>query len=105
MKFKHAKILIFSFVCIFSLAILYVNLNHNIENENIRNRISVTENYYTVRDFNGKVAVFKNDETTPTTVFEAYTSLLPEKDRQRLQNGIRVENKEELQKIIEDFTS
>ncbi len=105
MKFKHTKILIFFFICIFSLTLLYVNLNHSIEKENIRDRITITQDYYTIKEYNGKVAVFKNNEVNPTTVFESYTSLLPEKDRQRLQNGIRVESKEELQKVIEDFTS
>ena len=36
---------------------------------------------------------------------DAYISVLPESDQERLKNGITVSDKTELQKIIEDYTS
>ncbi len=105
MKSKHAKILIFSFVCLFTLAILYMNLSNSIEKQKIKEQIPVAQDYYTVKEYDGKVAVYKNNDTVPSTVFDAYTSLLPEQDRELLKQGIRVKTDEELQKVIEDFTS
>lgn len=60
---------------------------------------------YTVSEYEGKVAVFKNSDKVPFEVYESYVSLLPESDRERLKKGIRTESTEELQKIIEDYTS
>ncbi len=105
MKFKLSKILTFSFICVFTLVILYVNLDQKIENQNIKEQMAKTQSYYVVKDYNGKIAVFENGEHVPKTIFESYTSLLPEHDRILLINGIRAETEEELQKIIEDFTS
>lgn len=104
MKSKVLKISIFSLVCVLFLATLFVNLNNDIkiyENEE-KAKQQVT---YTIKEYEGKIAVFKNSDKKPYTVYEAYTSLLPEQDRQRLQNGIKVDNTADLQKIIEDYTS
>ena len=60
---------------------------------------------YTIKDYNGKVAVFENDNTYPQNVYDSYTSVLPENDQKRLREGIVVTNTAELQRIIEDYTS
>lgn len=104
MKSKVLKISIFSLVCVLFLATLFVNLNNDIkiyENEEKEKQQVI----YTIKEYEGKIAVFKNSDKKPYTVYEAYTSLLPEQDRQRLQNGIKVDNTTDLQKIIEDYTS
>lgn len=104
MKSKVLKISIFSLVCVLFLATLFVNLNNDIkiyENEEKAKQQVI----YTIKEYEGKIAVFKNSDKKPYTVYEAYTSLLPEQDRQRLQNGIKVDNTADLQKIIEDYTS
>ncbi len=104
MRSKALKISIFSLVCVLCLATLFFNLNNDIsiyEDENNTNHHET----YTIKEYEGKIAVFKNSDKKPYTVYEAYTSLLPEQDRQRLQNGIKVDNTTDLQKIIEDYTS
>lgn len=104
MKSKVLKISVFSLVCVLFLATLFVNLNNDIkiyENEEKAKQ----QVLYTIKEYEGKIAVFKNSDNKPYTVYEAYTSLLPEQDRQRLQNGITVDNTADLQKIIEDYTS
>ena len=105
MKIKLVKFLLFSLICVLALTVLFINLNNNIEKEQTRQQ-TVTENdYYTIKEYDGKIAVFKNTEDTPITVYEAYISLLPEYDRNLLKKGIKAKSTEELQKIIEDYTS
>lgn len=59
--------------------------------------------YYYVREYQGKIAVFKDNEKKPDAVYDVYVSNLPEKDKNLLQNGLRAESEEELQQIIEDY--
>lgn len=104
MKSKTLKISIFSLICVLCLATLFVNLNNDIERkENDEN--TKHQEIYTIREYEGRVAVFKNTDKVPFAIYEAYTSLLPEQDRQKLKNGIQVDNTTDLQKIIEDYTS
>lgn len=59
---------------------------------------------YTVREYEGQIAVFSEDSTMPVQVFDTSVSALPKSDRELLEVGITVDTPEELQKIIEDFT-
>lgn len=61
-------------------------------------------NTYTVREYEGQIAVFSDDSEMPVKVFDTAVSSLPESDRELLSLGITVETPEELQKIIEDLT-
>lgn len=63
-----------------------------------------TSNTYTVKEYEGQVAVFSDDNDMPIKVFETSVSSLPECDRKLLSTGITVDSPEELQRIIEDFT-
>ena len=101
---KIFKISLFSLICVLCLATLFVNLNNDIEIYEDENNINHQE-IYTIKEYEGKIAVFKGNDKKPYTVYESYTSLLPTQDRQRLQNGIKVDNTTDLQKIIEDYTS
>ena len=91
---KRLKFSIFSLICVMCIGTLFVNESDNIQ-----------QDIFIVKEYEGKIAVFKNDDSKPTTVYESYISLLPESDRIRLQNGITVDNTNDLQKIIEDYTS
>ena len=61
--------------------------------------------YYTITEYQGKIAVFKNSDAIPMDVYDSYVSALPQHDRELLKSGIRTESTSELQKIIEDYTS
>ena len=101
---KILKISIFSLICVIFIGTLFVNLNNDVESyENEKSQKQ--QEIYTIKEYDGKIAVYKNDENKPMEVYESYVSLLPEADRQKLQNGITVDNTTELQKIIEDYTS
>lgn len=60
---------------------------------------------YVIRDNGGKIAVFRAGESTPFMTTETYTKTLPRADSTRLQNGIAVTDKAELQRLLEDFCS
>lgn len=105
MKKKYVKIILFSALCICVIAALFMVLNRDIESEVRENPYTPQNDYYTVTEYQGKIAVFKNTDTIPLDVYDTYVSYLPEHDRELLKEGIRVNNTAELQKIIEDYTS
>lgn len=62
------------------------------------------ESSYTLRDWHGRLALFESGEATlPVEVYDVYTHLLPENDVLSLQAGIPLENREQLQRLLEDF--
>lgn len=65
----------------------------------------LAEDYYTVKEYQGKVAIFNSKSNLPLNIFDTYVSTLPQHDRMLLEEGITIENIEELQRIIEDYTS
>lgn len=60
---------------------------------------------YVIMDSGGKIAVFRTGESTPFITTETYTKTLPRADSNRLQKGIQVSDKAELQRLLEDFCS
>ncbi len=58
---------------------------------------------YTVKSFNGNVAVFGYGNSYPIEVLECPLKSLPDDEAQRLSAGIDIETEEELQQIIEAY--
>lgn len=58
---------------------------------------------YTLSEYNGQLALFRDDQDEPVARYEAYTNLLPPNDVSLLQQGIPVSSQEELQRLLEDF--
>lgn len=85
------------------LLCLFLPKTSNTNAEETSIQITVNDKY-TVREFEGQIGIFTNDEAKPIEVFETSVSLLPQSDRELLKNGITVDTPEELQKLIEDFT-
>ena len=62
------------------------------------------ESSYTLRDWHGRLALFESGEAgQPVEVYDVYTHLLPENDVLSLQAGIPLENRKQLQRLLEDF--
>ena len=61
------------------------------------------ETFFTVRAYNGSVAVFKNGNDVPLYCIETPLSSLTEEDRRLLARGIRAETLSEACKLIEDY--
>lgn len=60
---------------------------------------------YTLKDYKGKLALFREDAEIPYKIFDVFTSNLPKKDREALKDGIKAVGEKELQKLISDYTS
>lgn len=60
-------------------------------------------NGYILKEYNGKIAVFSGDNSTPVEVFDVEYSSLPYADRQELSAGIKADNLKKIYQIAEDF--
>lgn len=60
---------------------------------------------YTICDYNGKIAVFKNGERSPEKVFDVYSSSLPKEEYENILSGIKIKDDDELQELIEAYSS
>lgn len=54
---------------------------------------------------NGQIALWEDGKTEPVKVFPYRAEMLPAKDRQRLEKGIRFESKQDLMERMEDYLS
>jgi hypothetical protein len=61
------------------------------------------ETLYTLKEHEGKLALFVDGSSVPSQIFDTPTELLPEYDREMLKDGIVVNNETDLQKLIEDY--
>ena len=76
----------------------------NGEQKNISDSENTTVGYkYTVKEYNGNVAVFSFGSTYPIEVLECPLKSLPDDEAKKLSAGIDVESEEELQQLIEAY--
>ena len=105
MKPSITKFLIFGLLATSCFAILFISINNDLNRRSLHDNSDILQDFYTVREYDGKIAVYKNDETKPYIIYDAYVSLLPQQDIDLLKKGIVTDDKEYLQSIIEDYTS
>lgn len=96
---------VFFVISIVALIFLFISAGQERGSEPSESEAPPNAVYYTVAEYQGKVAVFKNSDKIPFEIFEAYVESFPEHDRERLRSGIKTSSEAELQKIIEDYTS
>ena len=60
---------------------------------------------YVIKEYNGKVAVFESGSQKPFRATCTDVSDLPIADREILKSGIRVNNQDELNSVLEDYCS
>lgn len=92
------------FLCLGLSAVLLLCLFLPSRNTAPQNESLTVSDKYTVREYEGQIAVFSDGSEMPVKVFDTSVSALPQCDREQLKLGITVETPEELQKLIEDFT-
>lgn len=94
-------------ICYFLLSDKILNLQKKeadtaIEvNTEINSQIT-TKPIYTVKEYNNKIGIFKNDSLVYT--MDTYIFTLPESDKRLLAEGIRVDTIEELEILIEEYS-
>lgn len=59
----------------------------------------------TVREFNGKIGIFKGDGGKPYRIIDYNVNLLSDYDRRQLQEGIVMEDEEKLRIYLEDIVT
>jgi len=74
-------------------------------NENPQPQLMSSEHRYLLREYDGELAVFRENETEPWKLYSVAVNSLPESDRILLRNGIPVSGEEELRRLLEDYTS
>ncbi len=104
MKRKAYKYFIFVSICLCVGVVLFFNIGNEVQIEAPQQTPKSTA-YYLVSEYEGKIAVFKNGGTIPIDIYDTYISSLPQHDRLLLEKGIHADNIQELQEIIEDYTS
>lgn len=58
---------------------------------------------YLLRDWGGRLALFRFGESVPIETYPLYTHLLPAADVESLRRGIPLQNPEQLEQLLEDF--
>ncbi|MBR5320533.1 MAG: BofC C-terminal domain-containing protein [Clostridia bacterium] len=104
MRNKIFWLVVFVVIAITVLGVLFVTLDKDIDEKVVENPY-LLEDYYTLSEYKGKIAVFRNQESVPIDIYDVYVTTLPQHDRTLLEKGIHIETSEELQKLIEDYTS
>ena len=83
------------------LAILYVRYGREIN----RRTASGAPAAYTLGVWEGQLAVFEGDAAFPKKLYDVPISSLPPLEQQKLKEGISVQSTDELQILLEDYTS
>lgn len=60
---------------------------------------------YTLREYDGRLAVFEAGEEEPVRVLDLEVRLLPPYDQGLLRTGIEAADEQELRRLLEDYTS
>lgn len=74
------------------------------ENGNLPTMTSEAEGYV-VREYDGKIGLFKNGEANPFDMVEVEVASLPKTDQLLLSSGIHANTLSELQQLVEDYES
>lgn len=60
---------------------------------------------FLVGTYNGRIAVWKDDDPEPFRVYPCPVYLLPQKERKALRQGIRIEDMDDVRRFLENFMS
>ena len=106
---EKITILALGSLALLSLATMTLSVmadNEKDETEVINAETVITEEtYYLLREYNGKIASFYSDDENPIDVFDVSVNIFGEYDKQALYKGIVAHSEEELNRLIEDYTS
>lgn len=91
----------FIMLCLFSAVYLTVDAVGTGNNDSSNNQSQIV---YTVKEYEGKIAVFIGDNESPERILESpYIRDLPQYDRDLLKIGIPAYSEAELNTILEDY--
>ncbi len=100
------KSIILTFIAIIATAcsaILIIGTQANSQKQKAGSETNTTGYLYTVKSYEGKIAVFDFGTNTPLEILECPLSSLPTEETEMLKIGINVATESELQQLIEAF--
>lgn len=65
--------------------------------------VNEPESFEILKEYNGKVALYDSNNTTPVSVYNIYIDSLPQNDQKSLKEGIKIESDNHLDKILQDY--
>lgn len=104
---KTLKNCILAVLCFLAVIVIgfFTVLNFGGKKDETTTVVTAANSLYTLTEYNGKIALYKNGFSMPVEIFDVNISSLPQSDRELITNGIHAQNDEEIQKYIEDYTS
>lgn len=96
-----------SVIIIVSMAYSMKNRRVEAHRQELENSVVETqpEIGFTLKEYNGELAVFRGGSDTPYRRLGISTVVMTEDDQLQLKNGIFVHTQNELNRLIEDYTS
>ena len=89
--------------------IVICTLGQSIHRQKLASRISAAVPDATVvcevREYNGRIGLFKEGSSSPYRIIDYNVALMPDFDREQLQEGVVMETEEELRRFIEDIAT
>jgi hypothetical protein len=99
------KAILITLIFIFCTIFVIYNISKNKPNSIATKEITEAIHYkYTIKDYKGRIAIFKYGKEVPLEIFDIYTDSLPNEDSYKIQKGLNVIDEKELQRLIEDYT-
>ena len=86
------------------LSTVTIFISANAKPISVENTVSEKkEIQYFLGEFKGNLAIFKSNSATPIEILDVQLSSLPERDIERIKNGIVADSLAEIIKIVEDY--
>lgn len=80
-------------------------LNYDGKKDEAPTAVTEVQHLYTLTEYGGRIALYKKGFSMPVEIYDINISSLPLSDRELIKNGINAESDDEIQKVIEDYTS
>lgn len=90
---------------IIAVGSLYAGADSNSPQEALPAAETSNETTYILREYEGKLAMFRDYSDMPGRVYDFDVSLLTDYDRELLKQGIALPSERELERLLEDLTS
>lgn len=96
--------LVFTLIFLLSVGSIAALAPLSAAGESVEGADSIAQGYI-IKDFYGRVAVFKNGEDEPVKITDTLTDSLPDYDKNQLSKGVPAEDEARLKRLLEDYCS
>ena len=110
MKHRLVTLAVLLCVCLGAIGFAAWAQQHSADAREQESKVQQTagnaNNYeYLLKEYEGRLAVYKKNSTEPDMVFDLLIKMLPEYDQEQLKQGLYVRDYRELVDLIEDYIS